>query len=37
VWNIFDVSTLVDITSDGTLSVRNLLFGIAACVMLLFF
>ncbi|WP_066081050.1 conjugal transfer protein TrbL [Pseudoclavibacter albus] len=37
VWNVFDATTLVDITSDGYLSVYNLLFGIAVFVMLLFF
>ena len=37
VWNVFDATTLVDITSDGYLSVYNLLFGIAVLVMLLFF
>lgn len=36
-WNVFDATTLVDITSDGYLSVYNLLFGIAVFVMLLFF
>lgn len=37
VWNVFDATTLVDITSTGYLSVYNLLFGIAVFVMLLFF
>ncbi|MGJ4080049.1 conjugal transfer protein TrbL [Corynebacterium macclintockiae] len=37
VWNVFDATTMVDITSDGYLSVYNLLFGIAVFVMLLFF
>lgn len=37
VWNVFDATTLVDITSAGYLSVYNLLFGIAVFVMLLFF
>ncbi|WP_222842760.1 type IV secretion system protein [Buchananella hordeovulneris] len=37
VWNVFDATTLVDITSTGYLSVYNLMFGIAVFVMLLFF
>lgn len=37
VWNVFDATTMVDITSTGYLSVYNLLFGIAVFVMLLFF
>lgn len=37
VWNVFDATTLVDITSPGYLSVYNLLFGIAVFVMLLSF
>src|SRR5699024_12140617 len=37
VWNVFDATTLVDITGVGYLSVYNLLFGIAVFVMLLFF
>ncbi|MGN6035893.1 conjugal transfer protein TrbL [Brevibacterium casei] len=37
VWEVFDTTTLVDVTSDGYLSVYNLIFGIAVFVMLLFF
>ncbi|MFX4288272.1 conjugal transfer protein TrbL [Zafaria sp. Z1313] len=37
VWNVFDTTTLVDVTSDGYISVYNLVFGIAVFIMLLFF
>ncbi|MGE9809589.1 conjugal transfer protein TrbL [Janibacter sp. G1551] len=37
VWSVFDTTTLVDVTSDGYVSVYNLVFGIAVFVMLLFF
>lgn len=36
-WSVFDQTTLVDVTSDGYLSVYNLLFGIGVFVVLLFF
>ena len=37
VWVVFDTTTLVDVRSPEYVSVYNLLFGIAAFVMLLFF
>lgn len=37
VWTVFDTTTLVDVTSEGYISVYNLVFGIAVFVMLLFF
>ncbi|MGO0577332.1 conjugal transfer protein TrbL [Ornithinimicrobium panacihumi] len=37
VWNVFDTTTLVDVTSDGYVSVYNLVFGIAVFIMLIFF
>lgn len=37
VWSVFDTTTLVDVTSDGFVSVYNLVFGIAVFIMLLFF
>ena len=37
VWEVFDSTTLVDVTSEGYLAVYNLIFGIAVFVMLLFF
>lgn len=36
-WQVFDSTTLVDVTSDGYLDVYNLLFGIGVFVVLLFF
>lgn len=36
-WQVFDSTTLVDVTSDGYLGVYNLLFGIGVFVVLLFF
>ena len=36
-WQVFDSTTLVDVTSDGHLGVYNLLFGIGVFVVLLFF
>ncbi|MEV4902501.1 conjugal transfer protein TrbL [Citricoccus sp. NPDC055426] len=36
-WQVFDSTTLVDVTSDGYLGVYNLLFGIGVFVILLFF
>lgn len=36
-WQVFDSTTLVDITTDGYLDVYNLLFGIGVFVALLFF
>ncbi len=36
-WQVFDSTTLVDVTSDGYLDVYNLLFGIGIFVVLLFF
>src|SRR3546814_17909057 len=37
VWNVFDSTTLVDITSDEYRKVYNILFGVAVFVMLGFF
>jgi len=37
VWSVFDTTTLVDVTKPGYIAVYNLLFGIAAFVMLIFF
>ena len=37
VWSVFDTTTMVDVTKPGYLAVYNLLFGIAAFVMLIFF
>lgn len=36
-WQVFDSTTLVDVTTDGYLDVYNLLFGIGIFVVLLFF
>lgn len=36
-WQVFDSTTLVDVTSDGYLGVYNLLFGIGVFVVLLIF
>ncbi|MGO3778028.1 MAG: conjugal transfer protein TrbL [Canibacter sp.] len=36
-WQVFDSTTLVDVTSDGYLGVYNQLFGIGVFVVLLFF
>ncbi|WP_087132755.1 conjugal transfer protein TrbL [Microbacterium esteraromaticum] len=36
-WQVFDSTTLVDVTTDGYLDVYNLLFGIGVFVVLLFF
>lgn len=36
-WQVFDSTTLVDVTSDGYLGVYNLLFGMGVFVVLLFF
>ena len=36
-WQVFDSTTLVDVTSDGYLGVYNLLFGIGVFVVLLLF
>lgn len=36
-WQVFDSTTLVDVTSDGYLGVYNLLFGVGVFVVLLFF
>lgn len=36
-WQVFDSTTLVDVTTDGYLAVYNLLFGIGVFVVLLFF
>ena len=37
VWNVFDSTTSVDITSDEYMKVYNILFGVAVFVMLGFF
>ena len=37
VWSVFDTTTLVDVSSEGYVSVYNLVFGIAVFIMLLFF
>src|SRR3546814_18219167 len=37
VWNVFDSTTSVDITSDEYMKVYNILFGVAVFVMLRFF
>lgn len=37
VWTVFDSTTAVDVTSAGYVGVYNILFGIAAFIMLLFF
>lgn len=36
-WQVFDSTTLVDVTTDGYLAVYNLLFGIGVLIVLLFF
>ena len=36
-WQVFDSTTLVDVTTDGYLAVYNLLFGIGVFIVLLFF
>jgi hypothetical protein len=37
VWNVFDTTTLVDVTASGYTHVYSLIFGIALFVMLMFF
>lgn len=37
IWQVFDSTTLVDVTTDGYVAVYNLLFGIGVFVVLLFF
>src|SRR4051794_12535999 len=37
VWTVFDTTTMVDVTSSGYTTVYNILFGVAALVMLGFF
>jgi len=36
-WQVFDSTTLVDVTTDGYIAVYNLLFGIGVFIVLLFF
>ncbi len=37
VWEVFDTTTLVDVTDEGYIGVYNILFGVAVFVVLIFF